>query len=181
MEITGQRPTKYLQDITQEALKRAVSYDEDSGKFTLLIGSHKRKVGEPAEYEKGGYRILSIPGMGGAGRGQYKSHRAVWLYVTGKWPDGDIDHIDGNGLNNRFDNLREVTRSVNCRNQVRRSSNKTGISGVSWCNAYKFGKRWRVVIANKERGRFETLLDAVAERLRAMREIGGYTERHGTE
>lgn len=177
MERTG---LKRINDLTQEELKRAVSYDAETGMFTLLIGSHKRKVGDPAEYEKGGYRILSIPGMGGAGKGQYKSHRAVWLYMTGEWPEEDIDHIDGDGLNNRFKNLRAVSRSVNARNQVRRRSNKSGISGVSWCNAYSTGKRWRVVVANQERGRFETLLDAVAERFRAMREIGGYTDRHGT-
>lgn len=168
-------------NLTQEELKSSVSYDEESGLFTLLIGSHKRKIGDPAESVKGAYRQLSIPGMGGAGKGQYKSHRAVWLYMTGKWPEGDIDHIDGNGLNNRFENLREVSRSVNSRNQVKRKTNKSGISGVSWCNAYKTGNRWRVVIARQERGRFATLLDAVAERFRAMREIGGYTERHGTE
>lgn len=180
METIGVKPTKYLQDLTQEQLKEAVLYDEETGTFTLLKGSHKRDIGDKAEYEKGAYRILSIPGMGGAGRGQYKSHRAVWLYMTGHWPVGDIDHIDGDGLNNRFTNLREVSRSINCRNQIRRVSNTTGISGVSWCNAYLIGKRWRVVVAGRECGRFETLLDAVAQRFRSMKEVGGYTERHGT-
>lgn len=58
-------------------------------------------------------------------------HRIVWQLTNGPIPDGmEIDHIDGNGLNNLLSNLRIVTTATNCRNRSMRSDNKTGIVGV---------------------------------------------------
>ena len=43
----------------------------------------------------------------------YMAHRVIWFMTYGFWPECEIDHIDGNGRNNRLENLREATKSQN--------------------------------------------------------------------
>ena len=50
---------------------------------------------------------------------KYRAHRLAWLYVTGAWPDLEIDHINRDRSDNRIDNLMEVTGSLNCHNSVK--------------------------------------------------------------
>lgn len=62
----------------------------------------------------------------------YLAHRVIWYLVYGEWPVGVIDHLDGNGLNNKLANLRVVTQRVNVENQRKaKSNNKIGLLGVS--------------------------------------------------
>jgi hypothetical protein len=64
-------------------------------------------------------------------RAQYFVHRIIWLMVTGKEPQHEIDHIDGNPLNNKIENLRDVNHQVNQQNRRRaQPRNKTGFLGV---------------------------------------------------
>lgn len=76
-------------------------------------------------------------------------HRYVWFLNTGKWPDKQIDHIDGNKKNNDFSNLRLATNSENQRNQSIRKNNTSGIKCVSRCRG-----SWRVRVRH-DHGRFE--------------------------
>jgi len=83
-----------------------------------------------------------------------------------------VDHIDGNGLNNTRANLRFATHSQNCQNQRVRKDSKSGVRGVSWDNA---NGKWRaqLQVAGKDinLGRHATLAEAAAvvSRARALR------------
>jgi hypothetical protein len=61
----------------------------------------------------------------------YGVHRIVYMMHYGEIPDGmEIDHIDGDTLNNRIENLRLVTPSQNCWNRGKQKDNKSGFKGV---------------------------------------------------
>ena len=60
------------------------------------------------------------------------AHLAVWLVCKGRWPEGTIDHIDGDGTNNHIENLRECSQSENHCNKLHpwRPNKETGVAGV---------------------------------------------------
>ena len=66
-------------------------------------------------------------------------HRIIMNPENGKV----VDHIDGNGLDNRRLNLRVCFNAENCKNKRLNKNNKSGFKGVSWHNVLK---KWRVRI-----------------------------------
>lgn len=109
-----------------------------------------------------GYRHGSIDGC------YVRLHRVVWALAYGSWPAGDLDHVNGDRLDNRLDNLREVCGSANQRNAKRRADNTSGATGVSW---YKPTGRWRATVClqgrNTHLGYFDNFEDALAARRKA--------------
>jgi len=73
---------------------------------------------------------------------KYKNHRIIFLMFNGYLPE-IVDHIDGNRLNNRIENLRAATMSQNLHNAKLSKANKSGIKGVSW---EKDRNTWKVQI-----------------------------------
>lgn len=104
----------------------------------------------------------------------YLSHRVIWLIMTGEWPDGCIDHINGDPSDNRWQNLRCVSHAENCRNQKRRTTNTSGKSGVCWD---KRSKRWRVRVSTKHIGDYRCIAHAIKARNLAA-EASGYHKNH---
>jgi hypothetical protein len=72
------------------------------------------------------YRYVEVGNKG------YPAHRLIWLMMTGEWPDPLIDHINRDGLDNRWTNLRVATAAINASNRGLRSDNKSGMPSVSW-------------------------------------------------
>lgn len=70
--------------------------------------------------------------------GNFYAHRIAWLLFYGSIPDDlEIDHINGDGTDNRISNLRLVNRVTNSRNMMRSLSNTSGVTGVWWSNQKK--------------------------------------------
>jgi hypothetical protein len=121
--------------ITQAEIKSILSYDEKTGDLTWLRQTGPRgTVGSIAgSIDAYGYRNVKINGH------SYKAHRLVWLYHTGEFPGGELDHVNVSKLDNRIENLRVATRSENIQNTRMRADNTTGFRGVVW---HKSSKRW---------------------------------------
>lgn len=106
-------------------------------------------------------------------RKSYKRHRLIWFYANKRWPELDIDHIDGSKSNDIISNLREATKSQNLRNSKISKNNTSGVKGVAWD---KIRKKWRAKIkAGNEvyLGRFSTKDEAISARFLAEQQYHG--------
>jgi len=160
--------------LTQSRVKELFDYDGEN--LIWKARGRGRKHNKPAGcvYSCHGYRLIHIGGK------NHRSHRLIWLWVYGEWPSGEIDHIDQNKINNRIENLRDVTTSINQRNAKKRADNTSGISGVHFD---KGSGRWQAKIRyNKKQqflGSYACKYRAASIRHFAMEIEGNYTERHG--
>lgn len=75
-------------------------------------------------------------------------HRAVWAFSTNEWPV-TVDHIDGNRLNNRIENLRAASYGQNNCNRGPASNNKSGFKGV-----VQYGDKFSAFIRYDGKSRF---------------------------
>lgn len=113
--------------LTQAKLKRILHYNPDTGDFTWAVDRRGIRIGQKAGYINNvDCVVIMIDGQ------NYSGHRLAFFYMTGKWPEHEVDHINGKRPDNRWSNLREATRSQNEMNKGRRSDNKTGFTGVYW-------------------------------------------------
>ena len=111
-------------------LRKHLSFDPISGEFRWQTKGKGRLVGELAGCESdtgAGRRYVKIR----VERRLYLAHRLAWLWVHGEWPSAQIDHVDGNGLNNRIANLRLSDQTQNLGNAAIRNCNTSGFKGVT--------------------------------------------------
>lgn len=164
--------------LTAERVRQAFDYATEAGLLTWRIGGGKRRIGQLAG------------GIHSNGRGKhylqvvldakfYLAHRLAWLHVYGRWPRDEIDHLDGNGLNNKLNNLREVPRGQNAKNARLPITNTSGFIGVS-----KSGRKWRAHVSindqHKYLGTFTDKSDAAKVAKKARKE-NGFHPNHGTK
>jgi hypothetical protein len=119
--------------LTYERLHKLIYYDPLLGHFYWTSKAKNKKKGKRAESRSGiNYRYITIDKI------NYPAHRLAWFYMEGYFPECDIDHINRYKYDNRWKNLRHVSRSCNVRNSkinIRNSSGVTGVtkSGNGWC------------------------------------------------
>lgn len=117
--------------LDHDRLLSVLRYEKDTGIFFWKIRPARNVfVGDVAGNLNRGYVSITID------KKVYKAHRLAWFYIYGKWPQKQIDHINGNPSDNRISNLRDVTDSINRQNLHKASKNNlSGLLGV--CKARK--------------------------------------------
>lgn len=151
-------------ELTADRLRSLLHYDMGSGALRWA-GSRGRlaKAGQVAGTPIQGRVHIKIDGR------LYYAHRLAFLYVTGSWPAGEVDHIDGDSANNAWSNLRQCSHAQNMQNKRVSKRNKSGLLGVS-----KHGDAWQSTIRVGGRhihlGRFKSAVDAHEAYLQAKRE-----------
>lgn len=106
-----------LKIFTREFLLDVFHYDKETGILFWKNHWHKnkrylsgREAGCVYKDNNNYYKKITL------GNKNQTVHQLIWFLETGKIPKM-IDHIDGNGLNNRMSNLREVTNRENLQNR----------------------------------------------------------------
>jgi len=121
-----------------------------------------------------GYRIIGYNGQ------DLRRARIVWEMHNGPIPVGyEVDHINGDRLDDRLENLRLATSSQNTCNQGLRKDNTSGFKGIRWEEPRG---RWRVYCAvnGKRVNRYTRTLDEAVAMLKQLRpELHGEFMNHG--
>lgn len=181
---TGLPPVSYL--------KSVLDYDEETGDFTwkpriesdfstkcqFVSWSNRfagKKAGTIVTKKRKSYLKINLGGK------NYYAHRIAYAILNDCWPENEIDHINGNSLDNSKTNLRQVTRKENCRNVSLIPNSTSGYCGVNW---HEPSGKWRarVKIDGKENyiGLFDDPQEA-AIRIKAIRDAVGFHKNHGQD
>ena len=137
--------------INKKELREQLSYDANTGVFTWLksnlIAGTKTRLG---------YTVIRIKKVA------FFAHRLAWLYVYGRFPKNQIDHINGDPSDNRIINLRDVTPLEN--NLNRKMFREGAIVG---CTFEPLKKKWKAKIRVKNKvyylGYFKTKHEALSQ------------------
>lgn len=129
-----------------------------------------------------GYCLVHIPKIRNKSNGSISVYLAhvVWVLSGKQFPkDKELDHIDGNRLNNHISNLRLVNRTVNSKNRKKRSDNTSGITGICWNKAHN---SWciRRTVKGKRLATYRKTLEEAKQVLEKFTALDpDYTKRHG--
>jgi len=96
-----------------EGIREVLSYNHLTGVFTWVGPNKGRRVAgnEAGSVSKYGYRSIEYRGK------SYRANILAYWFMTGSFPNKEIDHINQDKLDNSWNNLREVTPSINCHNR----------------------------------------------------------------
>ena len=163
--------------ISLETLSKLMEYNPRTGSLVWISKIYRghHAVGDQVGYihnnENISYYRTTVYGT------RYLAHKLCVLLMTGVYPEGVVDHIDGNGLNNKWNNLRVVTNAINGRNCKINKNNTTGHIGVN-----KFKDKFRVRLKHEGKeihiGIFNNIDDAVVAAKEAYAKYG-FHPNHG--
>ncbi len=159
--------------ISYQEAKRLLDYDSKTGELTWAIqrGVRCPPGSKCGTFDKYGHLAVNI------NKRVYRGHRLIWLLMTGEWPSENIDHINRNPADNKWDNLRLANKSQNAHNTGPQKNNTSGYKGV-----FRSGKnRWRSQILINGNfmhlGSFETKKEAARAYNKAAKQyIGEYAK-----
>lgn len=154
--------------LTVERLKELLTYEPETGVFRWRVTrGRSAKAGDIAgAVARGNYTQIKIDGR------CVHSGRLAVLYMTGKYPEHEVDHKNLDRQDDRWENLREATPSQNCGNRSTRSDSLLGVKGVHVCkNRY----RAKIQVNGKRRhlGYFATIAAASAAYAEAANNLFG--------
>jgi len=173
-----------MSELTQSYLKECLHYCPETGVFTWLkrprdhfkterycknwnVQFSGKVAGAPDKSKRTFYIRIGLNSK------KYRAHRLAWLYQYGELPKNQIDHIDGDGTNNKISNLRDVTQSENQRNSRLPLNNTSGVKGVTWLKSrQKWVAHLQLNGRKKHLGCFDTVEDAEKARKDAELKLG---------
>lgn len=102
--------------VTQDFFRRDLSYNPITGRFRNLKTDHE--ISNIKEYRDSSNKANIRCKIKFLGK-KWKASKVAWFLMTGSWPtDLEIDHINRDPMDNRWENLRLVTRSENLKNRA---------------------------------------------------------------
>lgn len=147
--------------LPQALLKLLLDYNPETGEVVWKIPYGKNKIGDQVGFhvpQKNKQRSALYFYYGGHLRSVAAT---IWVWMTGEFPEVEIDHENRDNIDNRWVNLREATRSQNQTNTGLYKNNKCGHRGV-----HRHQGRWRAMISvdgkNKHIGYFNSESEAAS-------------------
>lgn len=154
---------------TADEVRALLDYEPSTGVFRWRESRPGCRAGEIAgTFNAKGYWLIMLQGK------RYYAHRLAWVHAHGRWPDGEIDHINMDQSDNRLINLRDASKSQNMANTGKRSDNSVGLKGVSYHRGMgKYQANLQVRGRSIYLGYHETADDAHAAYCEAVRRLQG--------
>jgi hypothetical protein len=155
--------------ISHDQLLACIHYDASTGVFTRK--SRDGSWSPTGNVSGGGYVTIYVGGR------SYAAGRLAWFWMTGIWPEAEVDHRDLNRQNNAWANLREALPVENTANKGVYQNNTSGFKGVNRLVVRGRFIGWRARIgAGRQRrslGVFQTPEEAHAAYVEAARRLHG--------
>ena len=172
--LAGQRTARRAKARpTIEELREYLDYAPETGVLTWKKRPGFRvQQGAPtcSGLNSKGYKQVQFRGT------KFEAHRVAFALHHGHWPTPCCDHIDGNRLNNRADNLRECSASENQHNKGVSRNNTTGVKGVRRASG---GYSAKVEISRRAHTKWFRRLEDAAAYVKQLREqLHGDFARH---
>lgn len=158
---------------TQEYLNSIFEYKDDGKLYWKIKTNNRIRIGSIAgTLNKNGYLLVQINKI------MYYAHRLIWKMFYGTDPKEQIDHINHDRIDNRIENLREVSAKSNGKNSSKSKSNTSGHTNI-YINSDKYKKKFMVCFRiQKYNKSFLTLEEAIQHRDEKYIEFG-FHENHG--